>query len=477
MFTDYKELETYCRESGIRMIDFKIVDLGGRWRHLTIPISKLSPQVVENGVGFDGSNYGYAKVEKSDMAFVPDLSTSHIDIFCPTPTLSMICDLYILGESTNSRYDADPRFICRKAEEYVGSTGVATEPVIGPEFEFYLFDHISYTNEPQRTAVRIDSYQGSWNTGEREDQNFGYKIPDQKGYHASLPHDINFELRNKMVLALEDAGVKVKYHHHEVGGPGQVEIETAPGGLCEMADKTMLLKYIVKNIALQHGKTATFMPKPLYGHAGSGMHVHIWLFKEGKAVFYDPAGYAQLSETALYFIGGLLKHARSLVAFTNASTNSYKRLVPGYEAPVSVCFASANRTAVVRIPAYAKEPKDKRFEFRPSDAMCNPYLAYAALLMAGMDGIAAKIDPVAEGYGPFDVNLYTLSNEEKRKIGSLPRSLHEAADALEEDFEYLLAGGVFDRLLIESHLKRIRNESLAVDIIPHPEEFRLYYDL
>ncbi|SHH64112.1 glutamine synthetase [Caloranaerobacter azorensis DSM 13643] len=476
MFEDISQVVNFCEKEGIKIIDFKVVDLAGRWHHLSIPVERFNEKILEDGIGFDGSSYGFLSVEKSDMIFKPDIRTGFIDPFCEVPTLSMIADIYQITDK-NERFQSDPRYIAEKAERYLKKTGIADEYIIGPEFEFYVFDHISFINKNNHQEVYIDTEQAYWNNGNKNYQNLGYKVEFQKGYHVDLPKDITNDFRSKITRQLEDLGISVKYHHHEVGGSGQVEIETQFGRLREMADKTLILKYVVKNLAIQEGKTVTFMPKPLYGEAGSGMHVHMQLFKDGKPVFYDEKGYSGLSETALYYIGGILKHAPALLAFTNPSTNSYKRLVPGYEAPVSICFATANRSSVIRIPGYAKKPEKKRFEFRPSDATANPYLAFSALLLAGIDGIINKIDPVKEGYGPYDVNIFDLPEEERNKIKSLPKSLDEAADALERDYEFLLAGGVFTKELITDHIRRIREDARKINIIPHPMEYRLYYDL
>lgn len=477
MFKTYDEVMDFCKRENIQMIDFKMIDLIGRWRHLSIPVGRFKPDTLKYGIGFDGSNYGFAPVEKSDMVFIPDISTAVYDPFTEIPTLSMIGDVYVIAEPENYRFDQDPRTIAFKAEEYMKSTGIADEMRIGPEYEFHVFDHISYECLPNKTGFTIDAQQAIWNSGENEYQNLGYKIPLKGGYHIAAPQDILYDLRSRMSMLLEENGIPVKYHHHEVGGPGQIEIEVEFGPMREMADKTMLAKYLIKNLAFQEGKTVTFMPKPLYGEAGNGLHVHMHLFKESRPIFYDENGYAGLSKEAMYFIGGLLKHAPAVLAFTNPSTNSYKRLVPGYEAPVSICFATANRSAVIRVPAYAKTPEQKRFEFRSSDATCNPYLAFSAILMAGLDGIQKKIDPVAEGFGPYDVNLYNLPPEEQAKIKSLPKSLDEALDALEKDHEFLLAGGVFSKRLIEIWIEAKRKETRKVNDIPHPMEFEMYYDL
>ncbi len=477
MFKSYDEVMSFCKEQSIQMIDFKMIDLMGRWRHLGIPVGRFKPDTLKYGIGFDGSNYGFAPVEKSDMVFIPDITTTVFDPFTEVPTLSMIGDVFVIAQPDNYRFDQDPRSIAFKAEEYMKSTGIADEMRIGPEYEFYVFDHVTYENSPHRTGFSIDAEQAIWNGGDNEFQNLGYKIPLKGGYHIGPPQDILYDLRSRMCVLLEENNIPVKYHHHEVGGPGQVEIEVEFGPMMEMADKTMLAKYLIKNLAFQEGKTVTFMPKPLFGEAGSGMHVHMHLFKNGKPIFHDEKGYSGLSKKALHFIGGVLKHAPAVLAFTNPSTNSYKRLIPGYEAPVSVCFATANRSAVIRVPAYAKSPNQKRFEFRSADATCNPYLAFSAILMAGLDGIKKKIDPTAEGFGPYDVNLYTLSKEEQAKIKGLPKSLDEALDALEQDHEFLLAGGVFPQRLIEIWIENKRKEARRVNDIPHPLEFELYYDL
>ncbi|MEW6724329.1 MAG: type I glutamate--ammonia ligase [Bacillota bacterium] len=476
MFTSLDQLLAYCRESGIEIADFKIVDVAGRWHHLSIPISRLSAKTLEAGIGFDGSSYGFLTVEKSDMVFIPDISTAVIDPFYEHRTISMIGDIYTLGDAIK-RYESDPRFIAEKAETYMRETGVADEYRILPEFEFYLFDQVAYRVQPNHMEFLVDTEEAEWNSGDKERFNAGYKVPHKGGYHLALPHDNSSDLRSEMTLTLERMGVSMKYHHHEVGGPGQMELEVEPGPMKEMADKTVLIKYVVKNLALVHGRTATFMPKPLFGEAGNGMHVHMQLFKEGRPLFYDSAGYAGLSQTAMYYIGGLLKHAPALLALTNPSTNSYKRLVPGYEAPISICFGVANRSSVIRIPAYANQPEEKRFEFRSSDATCNPYLAYSAMLLAGLDGIRRRIDPVAEGFGPLDANIFELSDDERAKIGALPKSLDEAAQALERDHEFLLEGGVFSRAFLGNWLKRIRQEAARVSLLPHPEEYRLYYDV
>jgi glutamine synthetase len=477
LFANLYECKKYCQENGIKAIDFKLINLAGRWHHLTIPVERLDQQILDDGIGFDGSSYGFLTLEKSDMVFLPDFSSAFVDPFCEIPTLSIISNIYRLDGNKMVRFEGDPRYIAEKAERYLRTTGIADRTSFGPEFEFYLIDHVSYAIERNNISVQLDSESAEWHTKDNDYPNLGFKVPYQQGYHVDIPYDVNFELRKKMVLQLEEMGVPIKYHHPEVGSSGQMEVEICFGNLFEMADRTMLIKYVIKNMALAHGKTATFMPKPFYREAGSGMHVHINMFKGDRPVFYDEKGYSGLSQTALYTIGGILKHSPALLALTNPSTNSYKRLVPGYEAPVSICYATANRSAVIRIPGYANRPSEKRYEFRPSDATCNPYLAYSALLMAAIDGVQNKIDPVKEGFGPYDINIFNLSEEERAKIKALPKSLDEAADALEQDHDFLLAGGVFTEGIIKDHLKRIRKEAKEVSIIPHPKEFDLYYDL
>ncbi|WP_105615266.1 type I glutamate--ammonia ligase [Vallitalea okinawensis] len=476
MFKNINELRDFCRDNEIKVIDFKVIDLAGRWHHLTIPVTRFSEKTLEDGIGFDGSSYGFLTVEKSDMVFIPDLSSAFVDPFMEIPTLTMIGNIYSLGEETE-RFEGDPRYVAEKAERYMSETGVADQAFYGPEFEFYILDHVSYKTSPNHMEVYLDAEQAEWNTGNKDTKNLGYKVPHHRGYHVDVPFDVNFELRNNMMLMLEENGVPVKYHHPEVGGPGQLEIELSFGGLLEMADRTMLTKYILKNEAIRNNKTVTFMPKPFFGEAGNGMHVHLQLFKEGEPIFFDENGYSGLSDTALYAIGGILKHSAALLAFTNPSTNSYKRLVPGYEAPVSICYATANRSSVIRIPGYAKKPGVKRFEFRPSDATANPYLAYSALMMAMLDGINNKIDPVKEGFGPYDVNIFDLPKEEKAKIKGLPKSLDEAADALENDYEFLLQGDVFSEGIIKDQIKSIRKDAARVHIVPSPVEYEMYFDL
>jgi glutamine synthetase len=475
MFNNYSELQKYVHEKDIKIIDFKVVTIVGKWNHLSIPSTRLNERIFVEGIGFDGSSYGYALLENSDMVFIPDLTTAFIDPFCEILTLSMIANIYEVHDGIK-RFEGDPRFVAEKAERYLREVNCGDEFVIGPEFEFYLFDHVSYEIKNNHQEVTIDSRQAQWNSNNKED-NQGYKVQTQRGYHVDLPYDVNNNLRSEMCLKMEEMGVQVKYHHHEVGAAGQLEIEVELGKMLDMADKTLVTKYIVKNTAVKHGKTATFMPKPLYGEAGSGMHVHMMLRKDGVNLFYDEKGYSGLSQEAFYFIGGILKHAASLLAFTNPSTNSYKRLVPGFEAPTSICFGTANRSAVIRIPGYAKSSDRKRFEFRSSDGTANPYLAYSALLMAGLDGIINKIDPTKEGFGPYDVNIFDLPREERLKIKNLPKSLDEALEALKNDYDYLLKGGVFTKHFIENWINYKYNKELVkIQPVPCPIEYSMYFD-
>ena len=481
MFENFTQFNEFIKKNGIKIIDFKEIDLAGRWHHLTIPVERFTRELLKKGIGFDGSSYGFLTVEKSDMVFIPDITSAFHDPIAEIPTVSMIGDIYKITENGYERFEDDPRFVAEKAEKYLLKTGISDYCLFGPEFEFYILDSIEFRIEQNHIEAHLDSEQAQWNTCDSTydeiGYNRGYKVLAHKGYHADMPNDVTFDLRNKMVRVLEDNGIPVKYHHSENGGPGQVEIEVNFSTLKDMGDRTQKLKYIVKNTAIQNGKTVTFMPKPFFGEAGSGMHVHLQMFNKGKPVFYDKKGYSCLSKTALYAIGGILRHSAALMAFTNPSTNSYKRLVPGYEAPVSICFATANRSAVIRIPGYTIEPEDKRFEFRPSDATANPYLCYTSILMAAVDGIINKIDPISCGYGPYDKNMYNLTAAEKKRVKSLPKSLKEAADALARDNGFLLAGGVFSQTIINNQITRILRDEEEESQIPHPVEFKKYFDL
>ena len=469
-----QDIMSMIRKNDIQMVDFKMVDINGQYRHVTIPAKNFSEATMKNGIGFDASNYGYAVVEKSDMVFIPDPDTAMIDPFCDIPTLSMTGNAMIIDNPENRPLAQYPRNIVLAAEQYMKDCDIADTMMILPEFEFYLFDQIGWEVKPESIGVSIDVQQAHWNSAE---EGRGCVIPKQKAYHVAKPFDVSYECRSEMCMLMEEAGISINYHHPEVGAAGQFEIEPNLGKMSTMADATMMIKYIIHNTAMKYGMTATFMPKPIMGEAGNGMHVHMLLLKDGEPVFSDDNGYSHLSETAHYFMGGLLKHISSLCAITNPSTNSFKRLVPGFEAPVTVGYATSNRSAVIRIPAYAKSPNLRRFELRNPDATCNPYFCYAAILMAGIDGIKNKIDPHANGWGPYDINLFNLPEEEKKKLKGLPTSLEAALDALEEDHDYLTAGGVFPEELINKFIATKRAECRQIANIPHPAEFDRYYNL
>ena len=469
-----KDIIQFIQDNGIQMVDFKIVDINGQFRHVTIPASQFTETTMTDGIGFDASNYGYAVVEKSDMVFIPDLDTAIIDPYCNVPTLSITGNAMVIDHPNNRPLDQYPRNIVLAAEQYMKDTGIADTMLILPEFEFHMFDQVGWSVHPDSIGVELDAKQAYWNSA---CEGLGNVVPHQKNYHISKPFDTTYECRSEMCLELEKMGIQIKYHHPEVGAAGQFEIEPMLGQMSKMADASMMIKYVIHNTAAKHGQAATFMPKPVYGEAGNGMHVHMLLLKDGEPVFSDDNGYSHLSKEAHYFMGGLLKHIASLCAITNPSTNSFKRLVPGFEAPVTVGYATSNRSAVIRIPAYAKTPNLRRFEIRNPDATCNPYLCYAALLMAGLDGIKNKIDPHANGWGPYDMNLYSLSDEEKAKLSSLPTRLEDALDALEKDHDYLTAGGVFPEQLIKNFITMKRKECSEMSKIPHPAEFDKYFNI
>jgi glutamine synthetase len=472
MFQDFASAAAFVQENQIQMVDLKFSDLWGRWHHVTIPRSEFNTELMAAGVGFDGSSVGLKSVKSGDMILVPDLSTGFVDPFWEVPTLSFICNT--LEADTKTLFGRDPRQIARRAEAYMLESGIADQSRWGPEFEFYIFDRIHFENGVNMASYRVDSAEANWNSAEG---GHGHYIPLHGGYHAIPPKDQLYGLRTRMVTLLEAAGVPVKYHHHEVGGPGQSEIETPLMALLEAADASMLIKYITKMAAHQAGQTVTFLPKPLYGEAGNGMHFHQQLFKDGQNVFYDEQHPLLLSQNALYYIGGLLTHAPALLGFTNPSTNSYRRLVPGFEAPVNCFFSSGNRSAAIRVPKYATQPDKVRFEFRPPDATCNPYLAMAAMLMAGLDGIQRQIDPTDAGFGPFQEDIFSWSPERRSQIKNLPTSLGEAVQALEQDHAFLLAGDVFDEEMITDWIRTKLHEDREVRTRPHPYEVELYFDL
>ncbi|RMH55726.1 MAG: type I glutamate--ammonia ligase [Candidatus Hydrogenedentota bacterium] len=467
-----KEVTAFIKEKGIRSVDFKFLDLPGLWQHFSIPATEFSEEIFEEGVGFDGSSIrGWRVINESDMLVIPDPETAFVDPFYKNPTLSFICNIAV--PQTREPYDRDPRTIARKAVEYLKTTGIGDTAYFGPEAEFFIFDDIRYEQNQHCGYYFIDSVEGRWNSGREENPNLGYKPRYKEGYFPCPPMDKFQDLRDEMVQVMEQLGIRVECQHHEVATAGQAEIDIRFEPLVKQADNLYLYKYVIKNVAARNGKTATFMPKPLFLDNGSGMHTHVSLWKGDKNLFAGD-GYAGLSETALYFIGGLLKHAASVIAFTNPTTNSYKRLVPGFEAPVNLAYSQSNRSAAVRIPMYSQSPKAKRIEFRCPDPSCNAYFAFTAMLLAGLDGIENRIDPGE----PLDKNIYDLSPEEKKGVPSTPGSLEEALDALEKDHDFLLKGDVFSEDVLQAWINYKRNEEVdALRTRPHPHEFEMYYDI
>ena len=467
------EVIALAKEKELKIVDFKFMDLPGMWQHFSMPISELTEDLFEEGAGFDGSSIrGFQQIHESDMLLFPDPATAIVDPVCKIDTLSLVCN--IKDPVTLESYSRDVRHVAQKAEAYLKSTGIADTSFWGPEAEFYLLNDIRYGQDQHSGYYFVDSVEGSWNTGRDEGPNLGYKPRYKEGYFPVPPSDTLQDVRSEMILKMIECGIDVEVHHHEVGTGGQGEIDMRYDTLSLMGDKLALYKYIIKNIAREHNLTATFMPKPLFEDNGSGMHIHQSLWKNNQNIFFDAQGYALLSETALYYIGGLLKHAHSLCALIAPTTNSYKRLVPGFEAPVNIAYSQRNRSACVRIPIYHKNPNAKRVEFRTPDPSCNPYLAFSALLMAGLDGIQNKIHPG----NPVDKDLYDLEPEDMAAIDSTPSSLSEALDALEDDHEYLLKGDVFTQDVIDSWIEyKHENEVDAINLRPHPYEFHLYHDI
>ncbi len=467
------------REHNVQFVDLRFTDLPGTWQHASLPAAHLSALDFERGIGFDGSSIrGFQAIEESDMLLVPDPKTAFVDPFCSVPTLAIICNVY--DPESGEPYSRDPRYIAQKAEAYLRAAGIADVSYWGPEVEFFLFDHVAYDVQPHRMGYALDSREGYWNTGQDDGApNLGYKIRPKEGYFPVPPHDSFQDIRSEAALTLERLGVPVEMHHHEVATAGQGEIDMRRDTLVAMADKVMLYKYVVKNVARKHGCTATFMPKPLFGDNGNGMHTHQSLWRDGTNLFYAQCHYAELSATALHYIAGLLTHVDALLALTSPTTNSYKRLVPHYEAPVNIAFSKRNRSACVRIPMYATGPENaatKRVEFRPPDPSCNPYLAFAALLLAGLDGIERQLD--ASPFGPLDVNTYHLPAEQANGVKSVPGSLDAVLAALERDHEWLLVGDVFTSDVLEAWICHKREKELQeVRIRPHPYEFYLYFDV
>ncbi len=467
-----EELTALVKKNNVEFVDLKLVDMLGAWHHITIPASSLNEELFKNGIGVDGSSLpGFSKIEKGDMILLPDPTTAFMDPFFETPTLSLMGNIMEIDDDIVG-YSRDPRRVAADSERLLAERLKGTKVVLGPEFEFYIFDKVNFFQGPDTAFYYLDSAEAQWNAADDE-ENLGYKIPYKKGYHVAPPNDRTYNLRNRICSMLADVGIGLKYHHHEVGGGGQHEIEVKFSTLLDMADKSMLVKYIVKNECFRQKKSATFMPKPLFNEPGSGLHVHQYLADSNGSLFFDQEGPARFSDLGRWYIGGMLKHADSILAFSNPSTNSFKRLIPGFEAPVAGTYSVGNRTACIRIPGYQRDPKMMRFEFRPGDGTMNPYLGYAAMLMAGLDGIKNKIDPGL----PFDRNLDELGKEELAEIHQLPTSLNKALNALEEDNSYLLEGGVFTEDLMEAWIKLKRQEVTDIRVRPTPYEFETYYDV
>jgi glutamine synthetase len=466
-----KSVLEMAHKHGAKMFDIKFVDTFGTWQHFSCPIGELTEESFTDGLGFDGSSIrGWKSIEASDMLAMPDPATAFIDPFCSVPTLSLTTTIAETG--TKEAYNRDPRGISQRGEKYLESTGIADQAVFGPEAEFFIFDNVQFDAKSNGTFYLVDSEEAIWNTGKDELPNLGYKIRHKEGYFPVAPNDTQQDIRTEMCLVMEQLGIKVERQHHEVATGGQAEIDFRFDTLVKTADNMMLYKYVIKNIARKHGKTATFMPKPLYGDNGSGMHTHQSLWKKGKPLFPGKE-YAGLSQLALYYIGGVLKHAKALCGLCSPTTNSYKRLVPGFEAPVNLAYSARNRSAAIRIPTFSESPKAKRIEYRPPDASANPYLCYTALLMAGLDGVLNKIDPGE----PMDKNMYELSPKELAKVPQVPSSLTEALDYLEKDHAFLLKGDVFTSDFLEMWIGAKRKEADALRLRPHPYEFYLYYDV
>jgi glutamine synthetase len=467
-----KEVLALCREKDVKAVDLRFMDFPGLWQHFTVPVNKLDEDVFENGLGFDGSSIrGWQAINESDMLVVPQPETAFIDPFTTIPTLVMVCN--IQDPITREDYTRDPRNVARKAVNYLKSTGIADTCFIGPEAEFFIFDDVRYDFNQHEGYYHVDSVEGEWNRGKVESPNLGYKIRYKEGYFPVPPADALMNIRNEMMQTMIDCGIDIEAQHHEVATAGQSEIDMRFADLVKMGDQVMIYKYIIKNVAKKYNKTVTFMPKPLFADNGSGMHTHISLWKGGSPLFAG-SGYAGLSDMAMHAIGGLLKHAPAILAFSNPTTNSYKRLVPGYEAPVNLAYSQRNRSASCRIPMYSPSPKAKRVEFRCPDPSCNPYLAFAAMLMATIDGIQNKINPGQ----PLDKDIYDLSPEELAEVPKTPGSLEEALMALKHDNAFLLRGDVFTKDVIDTWVSyKMDKEVDAMRLRPHPYEFCLYYDM
>lgn len=468
---DAKQAIRFVQENEARLIDVRFTDLFGTWQHFTIPAVDFNEEVFEDGLGFDGSSIrGFQSINESDMLLVPDPSTIFMDPYGDHATAVIICD--IEDPITRERYSRDPRYVAKKGEQYLKSTGIADTAFFGPEAEFFLFDKLRYGNEPKGSFYEIDSEEAYWNSG--AENSLGYTHRPKGGYYPCSPSDKLQDVRSDMMMKMFDIGIHVEMHHHEVGSPGQCEIDMRFGTLLQMADNIQKYKYIVKNTAMQYGLCATFMPKPVFADNGSGMHIHMSLWKNGQTLMYDEKGYAGLSDVSRWYIGGILKHAPALLALCAPTTNSYRRLVPGYEAPINLMYSSRNRSACVRIPMMNKSPKAKRIEFRAPDPSANPYLAFTACLMAGLDGVQNRIEPPK----PMDKDLYELPAEEKKGIAQTPGSLRATIAALLADHEFLLKGDVFTKDLLDNYIAyKLESECDAIDLRPHPYEFYLYSDI
>ena len=468
-----REVLDLAKKNKVEIVDLKFTDLPGLWQHFSIATTEFNEELFESGIGFDGSSIrGFQSIDESDMLLFPDPSSAFLDPFTQLPTLSLICS--VKDPITGQNYSRDPRFVAQKAEKYLKSTGIADISYWGPELEFYILDNVRFDQSYNYGYYYIDSEEGFWNSGNAEKPNLGYKPRYKEGYFPVPPMDHLQDIRSEMLRTMEKVGVRMEIHHHEVGTAGQAEMDMRFTTLTRMADQVLMYKYVTKNVARKHGKTVTMMPKPLFMDNGSGMHVHQSLWKNGKNVFYDKKGYALISDLARHYIGGILKHADALCALVAPTTNSYRRLVPGYEAPINLVYSQRNRSACVRIPMYSKSEKAKRLEFRTPDPSCNPYYAFAGMLMAGLDGIEKKTEPPP----PLDKDLYDLEPEEAAKIKSVAGSLEQVLDALEQDHDFLLKGGVFTKDVVDTWIEYKRKKELdPVRLRPHPYEFVLYFDI
>ncbi|MCH8814098.1 MAG: type I glutamate--ammonia ligase [Chloroflexi bacterium] len=476
MTDEQNNFSKLIKDNDVEIIDLKFTDLPGTWQHFSIPTGEFEDSgdnFWNEGLGFDGSSIrGFQQIQESDMILMPDAATGRMDMACKVPTLSVTCDIY--DPIRKEPYSRDPRYVTKKAVEYLKSTGIADTSYWGPELEFFIFDDVRFGQTENEGYYYIDSVEGQWNSGREENPNLGYKPRFKEGYFPVPPTDSFQDLRTEMIMEMAKVGIKIEVHHHEVATAGQAEIDMRFTDLLTMVDQVMWYKYIVKNVARRNGRVATFMPKPLFNDNGSGMHVHQSLWKDGETLFYDANGYALVSEMCLHYIGGLLKHAPALMAFAAPTTNSYKRLVPGFEAPVNLVYSARNRSAAARIPMYTDTPQSRRVEFRSPDPSCNPYLAFPAMLLAGLDGIQNKIDPGE----PLEKNTYELTAEEQANLRTVPGSLEEALSALEEDHQFLLKGDVFTQDVIDVWIAYKREEEIdPVRLRPHPWEYHLYFDV